>query len=250
MSQATGYLPRNYSRNPIGSIPYCVPFDLPLIPRDEWKDRIDDLKDKKARLTDILDQLQILADDQNGFGYCWSYGTVQAFILTRAIMGLPYRKLNPHALAAQVMQFRDRGGNTFDAIPWLVEKGCPTYDTWPQWSMDRSLATSKAVKEESVKYRLTEHYELDPNNLDQKMTLLLGGAGQPTPVIAGYLDIGHMMCDLDAVYRINGSSIEYGVDSLNSWGATSGPLKNGRVLRWGSKAKSFDQAAPRLSTSN
>ena len=131
MSRATGYIARDYCKHPMGSVPYTVPFDVPLIPRDEWKDRIDDLADKKARLTDLLDSLQIKADDQDGFGYCWAYGTVQAFILMRAVAGLPYKHLNPHALAAQVMDFRDRGGNTFDAIPWLVEHGCPTYDTWP-----------------------------------------------------------------------------------------------------------------------
>ena len=242
----TGYIPRDYKVEPLGSIEYTAPFDRPIIPRDEWVDRIDYQREQNARLTDVLTKAGIDAEDQDGFGYCWAHGTMQAFIMIRAAMGLPYKKLNPHALAAQVMNFRNRGGNTWDAIPWLVEKGCPTYDTWPQFSMNRSLASSKAVKEDAIKYRLTEFYEMEPNNFDQKATLLLDGL----PVIAGYSHMGHMMCDLDLIYRRRGGAIEYGVDTLNSWGKNSGNEKNGRMKLWGRKATSFDQASPRVSTVN
>jgi hypothetical protein len=240
----TGYIERNYATSPLGAVPYCAPFDLPIIPRSEWKDRIDYMTEHKTRLTDILEFWEYKAGDQDGYGYCWAWGTVQAFILIRAAMGLPFAHLNPHALAAQVMGFRDRGGNTFDAIPWLVEHGCPTFETWPGWSMNRALAESKVVKEDAIQYRLTEWYELRPNNFDQKATCLLNGI----PVIAGYSHLGHMMADLDLKYRENRGQIEFGVDTLNSWGATNNG--NGRMLLWGQKAVSFDQAAPRVSTTS
>src|SRR5690606_23902847 len=98
--------------------------------------------------------------------------------------------------------------------------------------------------ENAKRHRLTEWYEMEDNNLAQKMTALLLGF----PVCAGYMHWGHMVCDLVPMYRTTGSKIEYGVRGWNSWGTTWGPHKDGTYELWGKKAVSFDQVTVRVPT--
>jgi hypothetical protein len=236
-----GYIPRDYREFPLGSIPYCKPFDFPPIPRAEWKDRIDYLAEQKAKLSDLVDAQGIKPSSQGKTNYCWAHGTVNAMRVVRATNGQPHLDLSAAAVAAQVKNFRNQGGNTYQSIPWVAEHGVPTMDTWPANAIDRSLVTPE-MKAEAMLNRLTEWWELDDNDFEQKATCLLSGI----PVAAGYSHWSHLICDLDLVYRGSGSSIEFGVHFMNSWGATWGDYKNGRGELWGRKAVSFDQAAPRV----
>lgn len=238
---ATGYIPRDYTAQPLGSIEFCAPFDLTPIPQSEWKDRIDYLEETKSSLTHVVDAAGILGSYQNGLPYCWMHGTVNCLRVLRAKEGQPYRELSATAAAAQVKGFRQQGGNTYEAIPFLAKNGVPTTDLWPQNKMDRSLVTPE-MKAAALENRLTEWYEMEPNDLEQKMTCLLSGL----PIAAGYSWWGHLICDLKAIYRESRGSIEYGVESLNSHGERWGDFQNGRLQIWGKKAFSFDQAAPRV----
>jgi hypothetical protein len=238
---AKGYIERDYLAQPQGSIEFCKAFDLAPIPRDEWKDRIDYLAEQKASLVDVVEFHGIESSDQNGYGYCWAHGTVNAMRVVRAANNQPYLDLSATAVAAQIKNFRNQGGNTFEAIPWVAKRGVPTFATWPQNVVERRLVTPE-MEREALENRLTEWYELEPNDFEQKATCLLSCI----PVAAGYSHWGHLVCDLRLVYRGSGRSLEFGVEYLNSWKPTWGPNGNGRSTLWGRKAVSFDQAAPRV----
>ena len=235
MSHATGYIARDYQALPRGRVAYTAPFDLTPIPKSEWKDRIDYLKEQKAGLKDVVVAHSLKPSDQNGYRYCWAHGTVNAMRVLRAKEGQPYADLSATAVAAQIKNFRDQGGNTFDAIPFVAEHGVPTFANWPQNKVDRKYVT-EAMKDEAARYKLTEWYELEPNDFEQKATCLLNGI----PVVAGYSHWGHMICDLELVYKGD----EFGVHFMNSWGEDYGEGGFGEL--WGRKAVSFDQAAPRV----
>jgi hypothetical protein len=237
MSHATGYIPRDYKAQPRGTVAFTSPFDLKPIPKSEWKGRIDYLKEQKARLSDVVTANGLKASDQNGLPYCWAHGTVNAMRVLRAKEGQLYLDLSATAVAAQIKGFRESGGNTFDAIPHVAKHGVPTFKTWPQNKMDRSLVTEE-MKDEASLTTLKEWYEMEPNDMEMKATSLLSGI----PVIGGYSHMGHMMCDLDLIYKGD----EFGVLTWNSWGETWGNFGNGTMELWGRKAVSFDQAAPRV----
>ena len=48
-----GYVPRDYTRNPVGSYAGVKPFDIPLITRNEWSSRIKDRVESKSTLADL-----------------------------------------------------------------------------------------------------------------------------------------------------------------------------------------------------
>lgn len=241
MALATGYIPRDYTAQPLGSIAECKAFSLPPIPKEEWPDRIDYLREQKARLTDVADLHGIKGSDQGPLPYCWMHGAMNSCRILRAKARLPYKELSATAAAAQIMNFRQKGGNTFDGIPWLVKNGIPETKYWPERSLDRKYLTPEMTAN-ALENKLTEWDEMEPNDMEQKATALLNGF----PVCAGYMHWGHMISDFDLIYRKRGNSYEFGVESLNSHGPTWGEFGNGRVQLWGSKAVSFDQAMLRV----
>src|SRR5258706_217254 len=82
-----GLIPRDYGTHPPGFYGEKA-FDMPLIPRSEWSERIKDMEANKSRLSDIRGDIP--SRDQNGKGYCWAHSSVSAMILLRARDGQPY----------------------------------------------------------------------------------------------------------------------------------------------------------------
>lgn len=77
-----GLVPRDYTKHPVCSSPYSVPFealDMPLIPRSEWSARIKEMEETKSRLSDLRRSANnggpIPSLDQNGRGYCHTADT-------------------------------------------------------------------------------------------------------------------------------------------------------------------------------
>lgn len=65
-----GLIPRNYSQQPLGSLPYAAPLDIPLIPRSEWGDRIRQKEKDGATLRELCRSSGLNPPDQNGTNYC------------------------------------------------------------------------------------------------------------------------------------------------------------------------------------
>ena len=111
-----GLVPRDLERQPVGSFSSGIPFskDIPLIPRAEWSERIQELEVKKMRLSDLRMQAnagkRIPSLDQNGQGFCWAYSTVMAVMILRAVANQRYVRLSPHAVACKIFDFMDQGG--------------------------------------------------------------------------------------------------------------------------------------------
>lgn len=240
MSHATGYIPRDYNALPMGKVAFCAPFDLPIPPRNEWPDRIDYLNEQKATAWHIIQSAKLIASDQARTNFCWAHGMVNAMRIIRAMNGQPYKELSAAAVAAQITKFRNEGGNNYMSIPFLAKHGVPTVNEWPANAIDRQYVT-EAMKAEAAENTLSEWYELEPKNEEQKMACLLYGF----PVPAGYMDIGHMMCAVKPMYRKSGSGYEFGSLDWNSWGQDYNG-GTGCMERWGSKFRSFDQCAPRV----
>ncbi len=247
MTLSKGYEPRNYSAQPYGSVPYTKAFDLELIPRDEWKDRIDYLNEHKCSLMHLVERArergEFKLNYQNGLPYCWNHGAVHALQVCRLKEGQPWVELSATAGAAKIKGFEERGGNTWDGIPFMAENGVPTVKHWPENEMKRANDNPETWKN-AKQFKLDEWLELKSKDLDQKMTCLLN----LIPVVSGYDWWGHMVCDLEATYRVSRGRTTFGVKGINSHGRKWGESKDGTYQLWGDKAISFDQAAPATTT--
>lgn len=71
-----GHVPRDWNLHPFGSLQYAAPFDVPLIPRSEWADRIEEMERNENRVSDIIRLYQIPHKDQSQTNYCFPAGTL------------------------------------------------------------------------------------------------------------------------------------------------------------------------------
>jgi hypothetical protein len=242
----TGYIPRDYSAQPMGSIPFTAPFDRPLIPRDEWVDRIKEQEANESDALSVFFRAGGVCDYQNGFSFCWMHGALNDLMCELARQGYgqpggpPLPKLSPTACALKIKNGRNVGGNTFDGIPFLAKHGAPLASLWPVNSRTPTAGVAE-VWDSAKAYRATKYAELEPNNVDQMMTELLCGGS----VTVGYMWWGHMVVAARAQYRMTRGRIEYGVRGINSHGNKGGPFGDGTYEAWGDKMRAFDQCSIR-----
>ena len=202
-------------------------FDVPLIPRSEWPERIAQMEREQSRLSDLMNRgdngQQIKHLDQNGQGYCWAYSTATAITACRARDGQPYHRLSAHAVACRIKNFRDQGGWNPQSAEFAMEHGYPTVATWPEKSMSRSH-NNERTWDEAKNFRITEGFmDLAPSawdrnlTFDQLMTCLLKRIPCPTD----FMWWRHSVCALDPIEVDSSRPLSdpnrWGVGIGNSW---------------------------------
>lgn len=228
---ARGLLPRD----PVQTVNAVSPFDIPLIPRVEWPERIRDMAENQSRLSDI-----ILAGRNNGgkplpskqqndpnsprgrprWGYCWFYAPTGAVEAIRAVMNVPHVALSAFAGAYTIKQKRDEGGWGALALDFIAERGIPTEEFWPNFAQGDAHNTTETWANAAL-HKVTESwadlkapvYDRDLT-LDQKMTLLLNRV----PVVCDYMWWGHCVYSCDAL-DFNPSAGTQGLSDVNRWGS-------------------------------
>jgi hypothetical protein len=235
-----GYVPRDYGRNPVGSYAGVVPFNMSLIPRNEWASRIRDLVQSKSTYADLRSTgnngQSIKSLDQNGQGYCWAYSPAAAIVCCRLRDGQPYVRPSAHAVACKIKNFRDQGGWNPLAVEYAIKNGYPSILTWPEKSMNRNHDNA-ATWAEAANYKITDGWmDLTPpvydRNLsfDQFFTCLL--CRIPCP--ADYNWWGHSVCAVDPVEvdaSLPLSDIRrWGVRIWNSWTDSWGQIGMGVLV--------------------
>lgn len=235
-----GYVPRWHEADPNHPAECCEAFprDL-LIPRSDWRNIIEMQERTKSTLTHVRARAGIRTLSQNGTNYCWCFGVVNAVRIVIALQGGGFRNLSPTAVAAQVKNFRNVGGNTFQAIPHIAEKGVPTVEFWPLNQIDRKYLTP-AMQANAQLTRLAEWYELQTNSFDAAASALLRG----WPVPMGLSWWSHLVCGLRLV-ALDGRD-RFGIEIENSHGESYG--NKGLAVLPEEKATAFDQAALRVVT--
>lgn len=196
----TGFVapPPNYSS------PAVEAFSMPLIPRDEWAERIKDKFASKSRLSDIRRSADngkpIRSYNQGRIGYCWNHSATGCHVLIRAIMGQPYRRLSAFMVGCLIKNYQNQGGWGAQALEFIMQTGQCEERFWAEQSMDRSNDT-RDMRANAAKYKITEAWQdLDKpvynRNLteDQAMTVLLSGI----PLIGDFNWWGHSVAVLDA----------------------------------------------------
>lgn len=235
-----GYVPRDYSQIPLGSLPYTTPLSVPVIPRSEWPELIKAQEESKARMSDIRARAKLKSSNQNPLPYCWIHGCVNPMRLLRAQQKQPYSDLEPTSAGAIITNYRSVGGNTPESIKHLAERGVATTEFWPRNALNRKHDNEESRKN-AFAHRLLEWWELRSNNFDQLATCLLLGYA---PTI-GLMWWSHMIVALDLVLVGRNA---FGVRIWNSWGDGYG--ENGEAILPEAKAIAFDQMCARVVTKN
>lgn len=166
--KAHGLVPRKHSIYPAEM--FAPPTDMGIIARAEWSQRIRDKVAAQSQISDRLLAAGVECLDQNGHGYCWAYSTGGCVMAVRCLNNQPYRRLNPHSVAAVIKNGRDEGGWCGLSAKFLREYGICDETVWPRHS--RSLSNwNEAAKTNAKKNLVTEDFvDLTRNIYDQNLT--------------------------------------------------------------------------------
>jgi hypothetical protein len=233
-----GLRPRDYVKHPVGCYSAAKPFDLPIIPKDQWQAKLDAQIKAGARCSDIRMRgwagKPIPSRDQNGKGYCWAHSSCSASLIVRAREKQPYADLSAFSVACVIKGFKDEGGWGAESLEYIAEHGIAVAADWPQKSMDKKC-NNDTTWEHAKKYRITEWMDLRPRNVEQLVTCLLNSI----PVVVDFNWWSHSVCALDLV-----SIDPFKILIWNSW-SDSWSNKGMGILE-GTKAKPDGQIAPRV----
>ena len=243
-----GLVPRDYAAYPPGCFAHGMRgVDFPLIPESEWSDRIKDMEATKSRISDIRltgnNGSIIPSLDQDGWGYCWAHSSTQSVIMLRAIGHEPYVPLSAFAIACILRNYRDQGGFGAESMDFIMQRGVPAQEFWPQQSTDRAHDNPQTWAN-AARHKITAGFmdlEAPEGNRtlswQQVMTCLL----LRIPVVSDYNWWSHSVLAIDPVEVEPGS---FGVRILNSWSDTWSDKGMG-VLQ-GNKARPDGAVAPRV----
>jgi len=233
----SGMVKRDYALHGLGS--YANVFSGEIIPRSKWDDLIKRQDDNESSPYHhhIASDVEVL--DQNGYPYCWMYGTVAGVMNRYASQGLPVPFLSATAPAAQGKDYKQEGGWAAEAIPYIEKYGLPTVDTWPQHSLDRKLAKNHEQQLDAARHGIVQFEELPQSNFDAAASCLLDPYN-PSPVTLGLMWWGHLVCGLRLV-KVDRNT--YGILIVNSWTREWG--ENGFKVLVESKATAHECVAIR-----
>jgi hypothetical protein len=207
--KSRGLVPRDYNASPFCFSPYSKPFkaiNMPLIPRNEWVERITEMAANKSRLSDIRRSSgpnggHIPSLDQDSWGFCWIHSGTMAAMLDRAVRNLPYVRLSAFGPGCLIKNYRNEGGWGAQGLDFIIQHGIPSVEFWPEKSSSRSNDTAE-MRANALLHRVAEYWmDLEPavynRNMseDQSMTCLLNRQ----PIIMDENWWGHSICGMDPV---------------------------------------------------
>lgn len=254
--RARGLVPRNYDEFPVGFYAAAPAWDiasLPLVPWDEIPDRIAHMEETKTRLIDLVEALDPL--DQNGQGFCWFYSGTAAIHCLRMRNNQPNVRLSAHSGACVIKNFRDEGGWGAQGLDFQKERGVVPVSLWAEKSMSRQYDTP-ANWEAAKEYRATEGFvDLNSPQYDRELTVqqIISCYLNRIPVISDFNWWGHSVCglwmyDYKPNLRKNDPNRYAANEILNSWAKSWG--QNGRGILKDSKAFPNGASAPRATWGN
>lgn len=212
----------------LSASPFISPFpDSLRVDESEWMDRAEEMERERSSLDDLALMKGVRVKDQDGYGYCWAFGTCTAVEMSRAYAGLDYVELSATSVAGPVKNFANRGGWGKEALDYGVQHGWAPVSLWPEVPTGASNRyDTHECQLERQKYKVTEWYEIQPRDFNALMSCLF----RQMPAAVGLNHWGHLICAVKPVYK----SGKWGWMYWNSWKSTWGDRGTGVLL--GSKA--------------
>lgn len=225
----TGYISRDYAEYPLAGLKCARTFSQPYIPREEYKERIEEKTRKKTWVRDKCDRVGSKVKNQQNSNYCWMHAPVRGMECVLISQGGVPFTLSAFYPAAQIKRGRNQGGSGIEAVEWLSAHGTCIESLHPP--MDFSTNVSREVVANGLLHQILVYEDLNPTDDDAIITKLL----TDHPVTVGIPSWGHEVLITFLLWE-NGEVI-YGID--NSWGTDWGT--NGRGVLQGRMSR-FDEA--------
>lgn len=186
---------RDYAVAPMGTLPGLTAYTGPLIPRHEWRARIEEREAKKQTLRDNARVAKKRIKKQWPTNYCWMQCVANAMEMMAILSGFGYIPLSAASAAARIKGFRNVGGWPVEACSWVSQNGINTEAEWPANAINKRYDTPEN-RELARKRRLAEWWDCQPKSFDVAMTMAL--RGYPSPSV--YMRIRHAMLGCDPKY--------------------------------------------------
>lgn len=205
---ATGLIPRDFSRQPYGSIFGLPAMALPEFTDEEIEDRIADQERHKSSLFHMREDYKIRSLNQASEPACWAFSTTKALMYLRARANEPPEELSGWMLYCISANFVSTGGWCDNSVRAASKVGINTLAEWPQGKMSRSLwnAENKAAAATRV---VTEFSDM-PND-SRNMRILFSLLLMNIPVMVEHNRWQHSVCAFYArdwkkkIHRIDNS---------------------------------------------
>ncbi len=211
-----GLIPRDYDAIPHGSLPYAAPMNLPLIPRNEWADRIRQREKDQASLRQLCKASGLTPMNQGQTNSCWANGTVHLIEVWRLVQNQPLVRLSAASIVGPITGYRDVGGWGSQAVDYLVKHGAAPASMWPNTAVSSRQYATDDVAQARSQFQIREWYDVVTTNgmdarerFDRLATMLLLGY----PCSGAYNYMRHLVTPMDLVLLPNGG---YGVFCHNS----------------------------------
>jgi len=198
--------------------------DTLLIPESEWQARIQEMEQRKTRLSDLVDQKGLPCKDQNGTNYCWINAPTHCVEIQRVVQNQEKVILSPASVGAPIKGFRNNGGWGKEGLEYIVQHGLVPVEKWPANAIDRKYWTEEN-KALAMYYRVLEWTECRPRNKAQMASTLLNR----WPGASGLNWWSHEVTYYEPVW-VDGT---LAVRARNSWGMSYGT--KGYFILQGSK---------------
>lgn len=205
-----------------------------LIPRSEWKARIDEMTAQKTRLKDLAAYYNLKCKDQQRTNYCWCNAPTYCTELTLIKQNQKKTVLSAASVGGPIKNFWNVGGWGKEALEWITKNGIVPQDLWPENDIDSQYYT-EANKAVAKNYAVQEWFELTPGDRDQLISALL----HRIPVAIGLAWWSHEVTAENVVWLDGDAWPEF----RNSWGMDWGTDGGYGVLQ-GNKADADDAVCP------
>lgn len=234
----TGYVPRDFERDPQAGYVCASPSRAPRVPRSEWVERIKEREAKKQRGIDLLEAMHVPRLHQGNTSSCWIQTVIQNMHMVMASNGGPVIPLSPANGSALIKGFRDVGGNCSEAGKFIHENGVCDQTLWPPNANTSRQFNTPQASENALRHRILEYDDLTPKSFDEMYDELFAG------LFTGYgnYTMRHAVLAIDPLVDARGN---FGVLTLNS-GLYRGP--DGLTQFFGSRARPDDAIAIRTIT--
>lgn len=195
-----------------GDLADMFPDEL-LVPESEWQARIQEMEERKSRLSDIVDQAGLPCKDQSSTLYCWINAPTHCVEISRVIQNQEMVILSPASAGAPIKNFRNEGGWGKEGLEYIIEHGLVPVDKWPANAISRQYWTEDN-KKIALNYRAVEWTECRPRNKQQFISSLF----RRWPGAAGLNHWSHEVTYYDVIWLDGTAAVRF----RNSWGMSYG----------------------------
>lgn len=198
-SDFRGYEQRDRTVDPEGG--FAKPMTIPLLSRQEIKERAKDREQSKSRIFDIMAMAGVKPLNQGSTPYCWINGLTDCVQIARVIAGAPHVPLSPASVGAPIKNYRAEGGWAIQGAKYGSEHGWCPQSLWPANAIDRKYDT-EASRAERAKYAIAPDgwIDLPQGSWDAVFTCLVLGL----PCTLAHMEWSHLVTAIDVMILPSG----------------------------------------------